>query len=1097
MPSDYKAIRANNERGYGTYIPRIGQMLLVDRYDDRTHFIYELLQNAEDALARRAGWAGSRAIKFSLDAENLSLSHFGQPFDDRDVRGICGIAESSKELTAIGRFGIGFKSVYAYTSRPEVHSGNEDFAIESFVWPSAAPPIARDPNETVILLPLKSETATARAEITKGLQRLGPRTLLFLREIDEIEWHVEDGPSGIYLRSTPESLGEGVRRIAVVGQEAGKQDVEESWLIFFREICTDEGIVVGQIEMAFSILESKQGSGWSIQPVANSQLVVFFPTIVPTNLGFLIQGPYRTTPSRDNVPQNDPWNQRLVRETESLLVEALVWLRDNGRLDVSSLRCLPLDRTAFPVGHRFAPMFESIRKQFKSSPLLPTSAGSYVPANAARLARTQDLRLLLSPKQLGTLFSVPNELAWLTGDISQDRTPDIRQYVMRELDIAEVTPEMVLTRLGKAFLEEQPDNWILRLYEFLQGQPALLRGGRMDDIPIIRLTDGTHVTARVDGQAGAFLPSDFETAFPTVRQSVCASNEARTFLEALGLREPDPVDDVIRNLLTKYNDEHVDVSDDAYRTDIRRILEAFRTDSTTQREKLITALRDTPFVMAVDAGDKSRCLSKPRDLYLATARLKDLFTGVKGVCLVNDEYDCLRGEAARDLLEACGTSRSLQTVSADPGFTWEERFVLRREAGCVSSSGGDWFTDYSLRGLDQLLAMQVELDPQSQSRKASLLWDALGELQERRGAGAFTGLYEWTYHRARSTTFDSTFVRQLNAVPWIPDARGHLQKPLDLAFDTLGWKPNPFLLSKIQFKPPIIEMLAKEAGIEPGILDLLRKLGVTSEADLRSRLGLKEEAGSDAELSPPPADGDSSRNTKREGEKAASTTLATVGNNSANGDKVSSVNDQSVSDGAQDEHGAKANRHDSDKMPHPNDGSNQPGDRRTGPPDGGVNGTFISYIATHPSADEGADPDGLEHQARMDLEEKAIKEILIRDPRLQRTPTHNRGFDLFEPDSSGQPVRWVEVKAMTGELIDRPVCLSRSQFDCAWIHGEAYWLYIVERAGDADRVQVLRIQDPAGKAKYFAYDQGWRQIADIVDDNPEGSASQLDDLRPE
>jgi hypothetical protein len=440
-----------NHVDYGTYIPRIGQMLLVDRYDDRTHFVYELLQNAEDALARRVGWTGSRAIKFSPDAEMLRLSHFGQPFDGRDVRGICGIAESSKDLTAIGRFGIGFKSVYAYTSHPEVHSsGDEDFVIESFVWPSAAPPIDRDPNETVILLPLKSETATARAEIARGLQQLGPRTLLFLREIDEIEWHVENGPSGMYLRSTPQSLGDGVRRITLVGQEAAKQDVEESWLIFFKEISTDEGIVVGQIEIAFSIAESNQGSGWSIQPVASSQLVVFFPTIVPTNLAFLVQGPYRTRPSRDNVPQNDLWNQKLIRETESLLTKALTWLRNNGRLDVSCLRCLPLDRTEFPVGHRFVSIFESVRQQFKSSPFLPTSSSTYVAANAVKLARTQDLRVLISPKQLGTLFGAADELSWLTGDISQDRTPDNKQTADVETNVSRVPeercPRMALRR---------------------------------------------------------------------------------------------------------------------------------------------------------------------------------------------------------------------------------------------------------------------------------------------------------------------------------------------------------------------------------------------------------------------------------------------------------------------------------------------------------------------------------------------------------------------------------------------------------------------------------------------------------------------------
>ena len=76
---------------------------------------------------------------------------------------------------------------------------------------------------------------------------------------------------------------------------------------------------------------------------------------------------------------------------------------------------------------------------------------------------------------------------------------------------------------------------------------------------------------------------------------------------------------------------------------------------------------------------------------------------------------------------------------------------------------------------------------------------------------------------------------------WVPDADGNLHAPKLVVFDTLGWKPNPFLQSKIRFKPPIIDQLAKEAGIEPGVLDLLKKLGVTSEADLRARLGVKED----------------------------------------------------------------------------------------------------------------------------------------------------------------------------------------------------------------------------------------------------------------
>ena len=188
MACDYQAIRRDNERRYGTDIGRIGPMLLANRYGDRTHFIFELLQNAEDALARRDGWQGSRTVTFHLTGKALRVSHFGLPFDELDVRGICGIAESTKKLTAIGRFGIGFKSVYAFTDRPEVHSGTEAFAIESFVWPVVTSEVEHDPDETVIAIPLKGTDESEHDEIARGLGRLGASTLLFLRQIKEIRW---------------------------------------------------------------------------------------------------------------------------------------------------------------------------------------------------------------------------------------------------------------------------------------------------------------------------------------------------------------------------------------------------------------------------------------------------------------------------------------------------------------------------------------------------------------------------------------------------------------------------------------------------------------------------------------------------------------------------------------------------------------------------------------------------------------------------------------------------------------------------------------------------------------------------------------------
>ena len=127
MPTDYDRIRADNIREYGQgtrHLSFLGRL-----YTDRTHFVFELLQNAEDAGATR--------ILFRLFEDRLEVTHDGRAFNEADVRGVCGVGEGTKveDMTQIGKFGIGFKSVYAYTEIPEIHSGGEGFRIENYVRP--------------------------------------------------------------------------------------------------------------------------------------------------------------------------------------------------------------------------------------------------------------------------------------------------------------------------------------------------------------------------------------------------------------------------------------------------------------------------------------------------------------------------------------------------------------------------------------------------------------------------------------------------------------------------------------------------------------------------------------------------------------------------------------------------------------------------------------------------------------------------------------------------------------------------------------------------------------------------------------------------
>ena len=1030
MASDYNAIRADNKRRYGTDVGRYGKSLLTDLYDDRTHFIYELLQNAEDALRRRNDEPQSRTVRFELSEHALRISHYGKPFDRRDVEGVCGIALSTagEDITRIGRFGIGFKSVYGFTVRPEIHSGDEDFGIDNFVWPSAAQTIERKPDQTVFVMPLRDPDEDGE-EIAEGLRRISLDTLLFLREIETIEWSLPDGKSGAYLRKSKDWDND-VRRVTVSGESTDQGGAERSWLVFSRPTYGPDDVLAGHIEIAFFMKNDR------IVPISHSPLVVFFPTVLETNLGFRIQGPYRTTPSRDNVPKADKWNQVCVTETCDVLVDALIWLRDHNALDVNVLQCLPIDEEKFDDDSMFASLYASVKDALHSQDLLPVFGGGYAAASRVKLARTQELRELFDRRQLKQLFENEHSTSWLIDGISQDRTPDLRTYLMEDLGVDEITPQAILSRLRTSFLQYQSHRWMCRLYEFLKGQVALHQQAK--SAPIIRLSDGAHVPAFVDDSPQAFLPGIMKTDFPIIHEETCRSENATQFLRMIGLSEPHPVDDVIRNVLPKYNEDNPRVSDSKYAEDIDRILAASRTRTSDKREELIQHLAHTRFVRAVSAGDSTVCFSSPDGLYLATDRLKTLFAGIPDIKIMDDRCGALRGDGIRELLESCGAIRHLLPIKKkyrwwDCPLTSEFLAKLRDQSGYAKTSGqNDTVTDWILHGLDDVLAQLPSLNAEDRRNKAKCIWEELIRLEERGRRGIFRAEYHWTHYGRRMQEFDSTFVRQLNDSTWIPGPDGELRRPDLVLFESLDWRDDPFLRSKIRFKPSIVDQLAAEAGFEPAMLGRLKEFGITSMADLK-KLGLPDEDENGVMGISEPA-------------RAVAEDPTVESSRPGGAYKGSSKK--------ADHRGSGGGGHTQRKSP--------------------MDATFISYVAV--DRESGADdPDGLVHEARMELEEAAIELILRHEQAWKRTRSHNPGFDLFKV-ADGQPCSWCEVKAMKGSLQDRPVGLSRTQFDHARVRGADYWLYVVERAGCED-ARIVRIQDPAGKAKTFTFDKGWLDVA--------------------
>ncbi len=397
MPSDYKKICEDNIRRRGEEFDDIGQLISEQLYSDRSHFVYELLQNAEDALERRfrqnPNDRSHCAVQFRLFSDRLEFRHFGTPFNEEDVRGISDVLKGTKkeDFVQIGKFGIGFKSVYAFTASPEIHSGDEHFVIKRYIRPEAKEPthsLSIASGETVFVFPFDHKNLSANQAfdlILNKLRELGPRVLLFLRRIDEIKWSVEpDGEKGQYLKETKKDNScKTAHRVTVIG-EKNDQDEEENWLLFERTVMAPDNSGHVQIEVGFKFEVNQKDNIEYIEKINDSPVIVYFPTEKITNLGFLIQGPYRTTPARDNIPKDDDWNKKLINETGELVIEAIEQLKEMGLLSASLLETLPIRTDDFPEGNMFYPIFRRVREAFMNKALLPANDGTFVTARNAK-----------------------------------------------------------------------------------------------------------------------------------------------------------------------------------------------------------------------------------------------------------------------------------------------------------------------------------------------------------------------------------------------------------------------------------------------------------------------------------------------------------------------------------------------------------------------------------------------------------------------------------------------------------------------------------------------------------------------------------------
>ena len=775
--------------------------IFEDFYPDEAHFIYELLQNAEDA--------GATEVAFELKKHECLFEHDApHHFDEDDVRAITGIHSSSKKDKAdkIGKFGVGFKSVNVYTDTPIIHSKDYSFKIIKLMLPEL---IEKDPNlngKTKFIFPFnnpKKKVSEAYSEIKSGLEQLSETTLLFLNNIKKISWKLEDQSGAVF------KLNHDVSHIEVLKQVNDKDVVGSHWLRFSKSVERSErisnaieGIERQKVAIAFE-LELKDlkksfdkslpiAGQLKVKPSLRGNVSVFFPAAKETSgLRFHIHAPFIPELSRASI-KNSPDNLPLFEQLAFLAASSLSAIRDLGLMSNEFFASLPHNEDQIP--DRYVVIRDAILSELNSSPLLPTYQGGFAPAQNL-LSGPTTMKSLFSEEDLQIIFPTRGKISWISS--TGARGGDFERLVA-SLNVESFSQAQLISEIESRLYETTYTSWRYRndidgvfeswmsskTAEWLQSFYALLYKYCVSEEDFFNLSN-TRIVKLADGTMSVaskcyffFSSNELSDHLPRVEEKIFGNygkkeqhEEAKKFLAQIGVKEPGEIEEIELMLKSRYGTSDVSVSDSAYILDLIKLISIDH----RQRRKLVPTLKSSYFIKVFTMqGD---VWSLPENVYIDTAYfptdLSAFFSNQNSIIDIYPISDFYAGIPDFEFAEFGSFTKQIGCITE---FQW-----LYKEVSCEGNpewarllmAPGERYTS----GINKDFALATEARELIKLKKidaARLIWKTMCQVQ----SIALQAKYRKNI-TGGSVYAPSRLIFELAELAWVPQLNGSFVKPCE------------------------------------------------------------------------------------------------------------------------------------------------------------------------------------------------------------------------------------------------------------------------------------------------------------------------------
>ena len=808
---------------------------VIDKYPDTAHFIYELLQNADDALASE--------VTILLDHTSLIFKHNGSvQFSVTDVENkaktqghinsITGIGDSTKgdkeSTNKIGKFGIGFKSVFQYTDAPEVYDDHFHFRIVNYIVPEriSADHPKRDDGETLFLIPFKNPQA-AYKEISAKLKVLANCTL-FLHNLSRIRWkNLETKESKQFSKTITETF-KSTRDILLEKLSLADYDKHRDVLMFSRNVDLGEE---GKHKIYVGYYLNPDGT---IDTDVRPKVHCFFPTSETFNLCMVTHAPFLLVDNRQQIKPREKVNALLVEELGKLAADTLCELRDLGlregkyllNANIEEIVCWDdasgyhyswrdVDRSLIQSTAIIDPCLEKI----KNAELLLSVDNKYLKGSQSYQVSPKSLASLISTEQLKQLRKTSGEIGILCEALNEldfyciDDDIELKSYFTSDF-AADITPE---------FMKAQTPAWINRLFTFLNNEvrnswnpeeknPFFLNA------PIIETRNGEWVSPFSEGRINVYSEGD-PSEYNVISNAMLASKPAMKFLTDIGCKEPDQLDHIINHVLTKYQDEEAEFPENEMIEDFILLLKYYKSAPLESRESLIEKAGKM-FCIGAKLNSGLEAALHPGEIYLDTEDLKSYFKGNNEVYFFdNGFYSSVLREFGRSLvnefLESIGIlTKPLVTTSVrhDENCLSKNQ---RNQLGYINSTRSITITDYSIQGLKNAIAQIKD------KADALSFWRLISSIPIKDYS---TATYKYFYRTDLITRFESSAIEMLKARPWIV-INGQLYRPKEVSLEQF-----------VEARYPINYELCDILGIRKRRIDL-KEAGASKEQIANEKLG--------------------------------------------------------------------------------------------------------------------------------------------------------------------------------------------------------------------------------------------------------------------